>query len=173
LLASRPSIKLDGMPDAQTLVADEPTARLNVADRLTLVAHKMPNTTAVACPRKWSPAYQSVRHGESGATYGTTTFAELDADATRVARGFIAWGVPKGTRLALVVRPGIEFVTLVYALLRAGMVIVLVDPGLGRRNLVRCLAEAEPAGRKDLWRLDLPKLAACGYAESFHGRGGM
>ena len=36
-----------------------------------------------------------------------------------------------GTRLALLVRPGIEFVTLVFALLRAGMVIVLVDPGLG------------------------------------------
>jgi acyl-CoA synthetase (AMP-forming)/AMP-acid ligase II len=44
------------------------------------------------------------------------------------------------------VRPGIEFVTLVFALLRAGMVIVLVDPGLGRRNLVRCLQEVKPEG---------------------------
>ena len=58
----------------------------------------------------------------------------------------MAWGVPPGTRLALLVRPGIEFVTLVFALLRAGMVIVLVDPGLGRRNLIRCLSEVEPEG---------------------------
>ena len=43
-------------------------------------------------------------------------------------------------------RPGIEFVTLVFALLRAGMVIVLVDPGLGRKHLVRCLAAAAPEG---------------------------
>ena len=92
------------------------------------------------------PSYRSVRQGKSGASYATTTFAELDADVERIARGFIAWGVPPGTRLALLVRPGIEFVTLVFALLRAGMVIVLVDPGLGRRNLVRCLAEAEPEG---------------------------
>ena len=63
-----------------------------------------------------------------------------------IAPGLAAWGVPPGTRLALLVRPGIEFVTLVFGLLRAGMVIVLVDPGLGRRNLVRCLAEAEPEG---------------------------
>ncbi len=51
-----------------------------------------------------------------------------------------------GTRIALLVRPGIEFVTLVFALLRAGVVIVLVDPGLGRKNLIRCLEEAEPEG---------------------------
>ena len=70
----------------------------------------------------------------------------MDADATRIARGLAAWGVPTGTRLALLVKPGIEFVTLVFALLRAGMVIVLVDPGLGRRNLIRCLSEAVPEG---------------------------
>ena len=120
--------------------------RLNVADRLAEIARQMPDAIAVACPRRWSPSYRSVRQGESGAVYATTTFAELDADATRIARGLVAWGVPPGTRLALLVRPGIEFVTLVFALLRAGMVIVLVDPGLGRRNLIRCLAEAEPEG---------------------------
>jgi acyl-CoA synthetase (AMP-forming)/AMP-acid ligase II len=49
-------------------------------------------------------------------------------------------------RLALLVRPGIEFVTLVFALLRAGVVIVLVDPGLGRRSLIRCLSDVDPAG---------------------------
>jgi acyl-CoA synthetase (AMP-forming)/AMP-acid ligase II len=106
----------------------------------------MPNSIAVACPRKWSPAYHAVKRGESEAYYATTTFVELDADVSRIARGLIEWGVPAGTRLALLVRPGIEFVTLVFALLRAGMVVVLVDPGLGKRNLVRCLAEAEPEG---------------------------
>jgi olefin beta-lactone synthetase len=134
------------MADVETLLDAEPATRLNVADRLAVIARAMPDATAVVCPRKSSPSYRSIRQGKSGTNYATITFAELDADTTRVARGLIAWGVPPGTRLALLVRPGIEFVTLVFGLLRAGMVIVLVDPGLGRRNLVRCLVEAEPEG---------------------------
>ena len=109
---------------------------LNVADRLAKFAARSPDRVAVVCRR-----VARIRAG-----YATITFGELDADATRIARGLVDWGVTPGTRLALLVRPGIEFVTLVFALLRAGVVIVLVDPGLGRRNLVRCLAEAEPEG---------------------------
>ena len=55
-------------------------------------------------------------------------------------------GIVKGTRLALLVRPGIDFVSLVFALLKAGAVSILIDPGMGRGNLIRCLAEAEPEG---------------------------
>ena len=106
----------------------------------------MPNAIAVVSPSRMSPAYQSVQRGKSGNSYATTTFAELDANATRIARGLVAWGVQPGTRLALLVRPGIDFVALVFGLLRAGVVIVLVDPGLGRKNLVRCLSDAKPEG---------------------------
>ena len=106
----------------------------------------MPTTIAVACPRRFSPRYAARRVGSSETLYAAISFADLDAEATRLARGLAAWGVPPGTRLALLVRPGIEFVTLVFALLRAGMVTILVDPGLGRRNLLRCLTEAEPEG---------------------------
>lgn len=134
------------MADVETLTPAPSAARLNVTDRLRDVARQLPNTTAVACPHWWSRRYDSVLRGESGSRYATTTFSELDADVDRIARGLIAWGVPPGTRLALLVRPGIEFVTLVFALLRAGMVIVLVDPGMGRKNLTGCLEEAEPEG---------------------------
>jgi acyl-CoA synthetase (AMP-forming)/AMP-acid ligase II len=137
---------LDPMADVEMLPAAEAAVRLNVADRLAAVARELPDAIAVACPHQWSRAYRSICQGKSGARYATSTFAKLDADVSRIARGLIEWGVPPGTRLALLVRPGIEFVTLVFALLRAGMVVVLVDPGLGWRNLVRCLAEAEPEG---------------------------
>jgi acyl-CoA synthetase (AMP-forming)/AMP-acid ligase II len=121
-------------------------ARLNVADRLAKCAAQLPDTIAVACPYRSSPQRRMPHRGLSGAKYATITFADLDANATRLARGLIDWGVTPGTRLALLVHPGIDFVTLVFALLRAGAVIVLIDPGIGRRNLIRCLAEAEPAG---------------------------
>ena len=48
--------------------------------------------------------------------------------------------------MALLVKPGIEFVSLVFALFKAGVVTILIDPGMGRQNLVRCLSEAEPEG---------------------------
>jgi acyl-CoA synthetase (AMP-forming)/AMP-acid ligase II len=134
------------MLEVNAPVAIAPSERLNVADRLAAAAAALPDSIAVACPRRCSPGNRTRRVGQSGADYATITFAELDADATRLARGLAAWGVPAGARLALLVRPGIEFVTLVFALLRAGMVIVLIDPGLGRRKLIRSLQEVEPEG---------------------------
>jgi olefin beta-lactone synthetase len=120
--------------------------RLNVADRLAAQAAARPDAVAIACPRRISPQHRLLRRGAAPAEYATITFAELDADAARIANGLAAWGVPKGARLALLVRPGIEFVTLVFGLLRAGVVTALIDPGMGRRHLIRCLAETEPDG---------------------------
>ena len=51
-----------------------------------------------------------------------------------------------GARLALLVRPGIDFIALTFAIFKAGAVAILIDPGMGRRNLIRCLAEAQPHG---------------------------
>ena len=46
----------------------------------------------------------------------------------------------------LLVPPGIDFVTLVFALFKVGAVTILIDPGMGRMSLLRCLAEADPEG---------------------------
>jgi acyl-CoA synthetase (AMP-forming)/AMP-acid ligase II len=78
--------------------------------------------------------------------YRHLSFRQLDEDSDRIARGLHALGVRPGTRLALLVRPGIDFISLVFGLFKAGSVAILIDPGMGRRNLVRCLAEAEPEG---------------------------
>jgi acyl-CoA synthetase (AMP-forming)/AMP-acid ligase II len=106
--------------------------RCNVADRVAHFAAILPHRVAVAA---------AGRHG-----YATCTFAELDADATSLARGLIARGVRRGMRLALLVPPGVEFVKLAFALLRSGATGIFVDPGMGRRDLVECLAAAEPEG---------------------------
>ena len=111
---------------------------VNVADRLTAIARRQPDAVAVAAPGRGDVAGQN--------TYSTCTFAELDHDATALACGFAAMGVQPGTRLVLLVRPGCEFVKLVFALLRSGATTVLVDPGMGRKHLVNCLAAVEPEG---------------------------
>jgi acyl-CoA synthetase (AMP-forming)/AMP-acid ligase II len=111
---------------------------VNVADRLAQIAEIMPTAVAVACPGHGDVAG---RH-----SYATCTFAELDRDATALARGFVELGVTPGLRLVLLVKPGIEFVKLVFALLRSGATTILIDPGMGRQHLVNCLASAEPQG---------------------------
>src|SRR5437016_5845244 len=55
-------------------------------------------------------------------------------------------GIKPGTRLVLMVPPSIDFISLVFAMFKAGVVTVLIDPGMGRSNLIRCLAECEPEG---------------------------
>ncbi len=78
--------------------------------------------------------------------YRHFTFRELDQDSDRIARGLREMGASPGMRLALLVRPGVDFVSLAFGLFKAGVVAILIDPGMGRRNLVGCLAEAEPEG---------------------------
>jgi acyl-CoA synthetase (AMP-forming)/AMP-acid ligase II len=111
---------------------------VNVARRLAHFARTMGDAPAVVVQHKSRISRRF--------KYTTVTFAELEADTSRIAAGLRAWGVPEGTRLALLVPPSVEFVTLVFALLKAGVVMVLIDPGMGRKNLVRCLSEVEPEG---------------------------
>ena len=110
----------------------------NVARRLAHFAATMPDAPAVVVQRK-------SRFGRRY-RYNSINFAELEADSTLLAAGLRAWGVEPGTRLALLVPPSTEFITLVFALLKAGAVMVLIDPGMGRKHLLKCLADAEPEG---------------------------
>ena len=50
-----------------------------------------------------------------------------------------ARGVRRGDRVMLMVRPSLAFVCLTFALFRLGAVVILIDPGMGYRNLLRWL----------------------------------
>jgi len=101
-------------------------------------ADVMPHVEAVVAPahRDRAGRYQ----------YATISFGELNAEADRIARGLIALGVRSAMRLVLLVPPGIDFVTLVFGLLRSGAVTVLIDPGMGVRRALRCIEDVQPAG---------------------------
>ncbi len=103
----------------------------------------MPSAVAVAAPD--TKANRKLKPGQRR-DYRTISFAELEKKSSQIAAGIQKMGVPPGTRLALMVPPGIDFVAMVFGLFKAGMVIILIDPGIGRRNLIRCLADAIPAG---------------------------
>ena len=40
----------------------------------------------------------------------------------------------------------LDFVTLTFGLFKAGAVPVLIDPGLGKKNVLRCIKQSEPQG---------------------------
>ena len=114
-----------------------PPAIVNVGLRLSETARLNPNGVAVVVPR-----------GRDGGKriYASLTFRELDDDSNLLADGLAAMGARPGTRLVLMVPPSIDFISLVFAMFKAGVVSVLIDPGMGRRNLIRCLVESEPEG---------------------------
>lgn len=114
------------------------SAHLNVASRLTVQAAARPEAIAVVEPL----GYDRRRRRQ----YRHVTFRELDEDSDRIGCGLRAMGVEPGVRLALLVPPGIDFIASVFGLFKAGAVAILIDPGMGRRNLIGCLEEAEPAG---------------------------
>jgi olefin beta-lactone synthetase len=111
---------------------------LNVAGRLSAMAASRPEAVAVVEPLGYD------RQGKR--CYRHVTFRELDEDSDRIARGLREWGVPHGTRLVMLIRPGIDFISTAFAMFKAGVVSVLIDPGMGPRNLVCCLGEAQPEG---------------------------
>jgi acyl-CoA synthetase (AMP-forming)/AMP-acid ligase II len=109
----------------------------NVATLISRSAESFPNEIAIADP--------VVQRGRA-VDYRQISFAELDADVNRLASGLLTSGFEPGQRVVLLVKPGIDFVALVFAMFKAGLTIVLIDPGMGRKNLIRCLAESQPQG---------------------------
>ena len=111
---------------------------LNIADRLRRSAELWPDQIAVVQP---------AGHDSAGAyRYRRWTFAELEREANLIALGLSGWGVKPGQRLVLMVRPSFEFIALAFGMMRAGIVVVLIDPGMGRTNIFQCLAETAPDG---------------------------
>jgi len=108
------------------------SSAVNVATQLASAAKDRPDAVAIVAPRRGG--------------YDTITFRELDHDSNRIARGLQAIGVTPGTRLALLVPPSIDFITLVFALLKSGAVTILIDPGMGKKNLLQCLTDSRPEG---------------------------
>ncbi len=74
----------------------------------------------------------------------TLTYAELENRSNAIAAGLKKYGITQGMRTVLMVRPSPEFFLLMFALFKIGAVPVLVDPGIAKSALKKCLQEAKP-----------------------------
>jgi len=72
------------------------------------------------------------------------TFGELNLRADSYANYFAAKGLCPGDVAILMVRPSVDFICLALALFKIGTPIVLIDPGMGYKNLLRCIERVKP-----------------------------
>lgn len=110
----------------------------NIATALSEVARRQPGATAVHVPLGQA--------GDAELRYRHVSYRDLDEDSTRIALGLRRLGLGKGSRVAVLVKPGRDLFALTFGLFKAGAVPVLIDPGIGPRRMGGCLAEAEPEG---------------------------
>ena len=91
--------------------------------------------------------------------YQQHSFAQLNKESDRIAIALESIGIKKGMRTALMVKPGLEFFAITFALFKVGAVPVFIDPGMGLKNLKVCLAEAEPKAFIGITKAHMARIA--------------
>ena len=108
----------------------------NVAHFLAQQAVAQPTAAAVRAP---------LSHGSDGSIrYAERSFAELEAESSATAHYFSMHGIRRGSRVLLMVRPGLDLIRVVFALFKMGAVPIVIDPGMGLKNFLRCVRHSKP-----------------------------
>ena len=125
-----PAAKVDdaALPSSEAL--------FNIAERLRQQAELRPFARAVVVPQGYDRRRRRC--------YAHFTFRQLDETVDRYARGLAALGIVTGMRTLLMVKPSLEFFGLTFALFRLGAVPVLIDPAMGRTNVLGAIGEVAP-----------------------------
>ncbi|HMQ16476.1 MAG TPA: AMP-binding protein, partial [Phycisphaerae bacterium] len=118
---------------AERPIGDGAAPAVNVCERLWRAVESFESQAAlvVHAPAAWL---------RPTGPHDTFTYSELGERVRRCAAALSAAGVAPGMRVIVLVRPGVYWFAVTYALFHIGAVPVLIDPGMGRRNLVACLS---------------------------------
>ena len=109
----------------------------NICRHLKQAAHAIPHHLAVAVQSAQGASVANLRYSE-------LDFLNLDRQSDAIAFALNAHGIKRGMKAVLMVTPSLDFFALTFALFKAGIIPILVDPGMGIRNLKQCFAEAAP-----------------------------
>ena len=78
--------------------------------------------------------------------YDYYSFLELDRDSDHLGFAFQGEGLNRGDKVLVFLKPGWEFAATVFALFKMGAIPVFIDPGMGRKNLLKAISEVKPKG---------------------------
>ncbi|QPJ65412.1 MAG: AMP-binding protein [Candidatus Nitrohelix vancouverensis] len=101
----------------------------NIGGLIDRFAEETPDRDAIIVPHK----KQSI------------SFSALQRESDAIACGLIRKGLEKGDRVLVMTPFGIEFMAITFALFRAGLTPSLIDPGMGRKHILKCITETQPA----------------------------
>jgi olefin beta-lactone synthetase len=99
------------------------------------------------CQQARGPAGEDTAVAEmspDGSVSRSLSWQQLDRNILDLAAGLREAGVRSGSRVSLMVPPGVDLTVALYACLRLGAVVVVADAGLGTRGLSRAVKGATP-----------------------------
>ena len=108
---------------------------MNIAARIENQAKVRPNQDAVRFPKKI---------GSYNYLYEKLSFSELNRLSSHYANSLEAKGINEGDKVLLFVRPSLDFPALTFALFKMGATPILIDPGMGKKNLLKAIESAQP-----------------------------
>jgi acyl-CoA synthetase (AMP-forming)/AMP-acid ligase II len=76
--------------------------------------------------------------------YLALSYSELSAEVAAQHARLAAAGLRPGDRALVMVRQGLPLLAVVFALFELGALPVVIDPGMGRENFLRCVARSRP-----------------------------
>lgn len=85
-----------------------------------------------------------VEMAPDGTAARSLSWQQLDQKILDLAAGLAKAGVQRGSRVSLMVPPGVDLTVALYACLRLGAVVVVADAGLGTKGLSRAVKGATP-----------------------------
>jgi acyl-CoA synthetase (AMP-forming)/AMP-acid ligase II len=100
------------------------------------MAASQPDTPALKIPRG--------RTAAGAIDYLSLSFRELAAEADAWTARLQAHGVRRGDRTLVMVRPGLPLIAAAFGLFQLGAVPVIIDPGMGLKSFLACVARSRP-----------------------------
>ncbi len=122
--------------DPEPAAQDTSTSLVNVARFLPGMASREGSRTAVRVAVGRQPGGQI--------HYLERSFREVDNLSDAAAHLLREQGVEKGTKVLLLVRPGLELIVLCFSLFKTGAVPVVIDPGMGLKSFLSCVRRTRP-----------------------------
>lgn len=107
---------------------------MNISHRISEMAQKFPNKKSVVFSKARGGTYD----------YPFYTFAEFESRSNQLAHLFTEKGIRPGMRTLLFVKPCLDFSVITFALFKIGAVPVLIDPGMGLKNLLNSVKQVKP-----------------------------
>ncbi|MBF0365098.1 MAG: AMP-binding protein, partial [Oligoflexia bacterium] len=72
------------------------------------------------------------------------TFQELEMLSNKIAKYLATLGIRRSDKVVIFVRPRLHFPAIMWALFKLGAIPVLIDPGMGKKNLLQAILDTAP-----------------------------